>query len=335
MSDRVRLEYSAGKRKMTITIRLMAPRDADAVRRVEAAAFGAWLNRARGRDEELPWRTRTNVLALREKDPDGCFVAERDGRVVGLIFSRTWGSVGWFGTFAVLPEYQGQGVGKQLIAASLDYLGRRPDRMIGLETMPQSSGNLGLYLKRGFQPLFLTIHMYKDLGPSTQCDVALPSWSRADDENRARWLAELREATDRIRPGLDYSKEIISTSKHRLGDTLILTDHGRAVGACTVALVGIREGPHEEQAPAYPVVLDPAHANGDAFQTLLGAGEALARAHGKQKLMIPVNARHTWALEQVLLFGYRVKRALVRMVMPGTDAAPRTDKHVDLSRWAG
>jgi ribosomal protein S18 acetylase RimI-like enzyme len=313
----------------------MMPRDADAVRRVEAAAFGAWLNRARGRDEELPWRTRTNVLALREKDPDGCFVAEQDGRVVGIIFSRTWGSVGWFGTFAVLPEYQGQGIGKQLVAASLDYLGRRSDRLIGLETMPQSSGNLGLYLKRRFQPRFLTIHLHKPLEPSTQRDVALPRWSRADDETRDRWLAELREVTDSIRPGLDYSKEIISTTKHRLGDTLVLTDHGRAVGACTVALVGIREGPDEEKAPTYPVVLDPAHANEEAFHTLLGAGEALARARGKQKIMIPVNARHTWALEQVLLSGYRVKRALVRMVLRGTDAGPRVDNHVDLSRWAG
>jgi ribosomal protein S18 acetylase RimI-like enzyme len=313
----------------------MTPEDADAVRRVEAAAFGAWLKRARGRDEELPWRTRTNVLALREKDPDGCFVAEHDGRVVGLIFSRTWGSVGWFGTFAVLPEYQGQGIGKQLITASLDYLGRRPDRMIGLETMPQSSGNLGLYMRRGFQPRFLTIHLHKPLEPSIDDGVALPRWSRADDETRDRWLAELREVTGSIQPGLDYSKEIISTTKHRLGDTLVLTDHGRAVGACTVVLVGIREGPEEEKVPAYPVILDPAHANEDAFRTLLGAGEALARAQGKQKLMVPVNARHTWALEQVLRSGYRVERAMVRMVLTGTDAGPCTDNHVDLSRWAG
>jgi hypothetical protein len=99
--------------------------------------------------------------------------------------------------------------------------------------------------------------------------------------------------------------------------------------------VGIREGPEEEKVPAYPVILDPAHANEDAFRTLLGAGEALARAQGKQKLMVPVNARHTWALEQVLRSGYRVERAMVRMVLTGTDAGPCTDNHVDLSRWAG
>lgn len=313
----------------------MTPGDADAVRRVEAAAFGAWLKEARSRDEDLPPRTRTNVLALREKDPDGCFVAEHDGRVVGLIFSRTWGSVGWFGTFAVQPELQGRGIGKQLISASLDYLRRRPGRMIGLETMPGSPGNLGLYLKRGFHPRFLTIHLRKPLGPSMDDDVVLPRWSRADDETRDRWLAELREATDRIRPDLDYSKEIISTSKHRLGDTLFLIEDSRAVGACTVMLVGIREGPEEEKAPACPLILHPAHTNEEAFRSLLRAAGALAHAAGKQEIMIPVNARHTWALGQVLRSGYRVNRALVRMVLPGTDTGVRTDNLVDLSRWAG
>jgi GNAT superfamily N-acetyltransferase len=335
MSGRIRSEYNAGKRSVTTIIRLMTPGDADGVRRVEAAAFGAWLKRARGRDDPLPWRTRTNVLALREKDPDGCFVAEHDGRVVGLIFSCTWGSVGWFGTFAVLPEFQGWGIGKELIGASLDYLRRRPGRMIGLETMPGSADNLGLYLKRGFQPRFLTIYVHRPLDPVVDDDVTLPRWSRADDRTRDRWLAELREVTDRIRPGLDYSKEIISTARHRLGETLFLIQGGRAVGACTVTLVGIREGPDEEKAPACPLVLHPAYTNEGAFHTLLVAAEALARAAGKQEIMIPVNARHTWALERVLRSGFRVERALVRMVLMGTDTGPCNDNHVDLSRWAG
>ena len=84
----------------------MEENDAEDVRRVEAAAFGAWLNEARGRESELAPRTRTNVLVLREMDPQGCFVAEDEGDVVGFIFSRTWGSVGWFGTFGVMPEHQ-------------------------------------------------------------------------------------------------------------------------------------------------------------------------------------------------------------------------------------
>lgn len=133
---------------MTI-IRGMRRVDLDAVRSVEAAAFGAWRERLTGKKEKLPQRTYVNVRALLEKDPEGCFVAEEDGRVVGLIFSRTWGSVGWFGTFSVLPDYQGRGIGQRLLAASMRYLRQSSASMIGLETMPDSPSNLGLYLKHG------------------------------------------------------------------------------------------------------------------------------------------------------------------------------------------
>lgn len=77
----------------------------NAVRQVDVLAFGAWWRGLTGGKSELPERTRTNVLACRERDPEGCFVVEEDGRVVGIIFYRTWGGVGWFGTFAVLPTW--------------------------------------------------------------------------------------------------------------------------------------------------------------------------------------------------------------------------------------
>ena len=98
-------------------IRLMREEDVDVIRRVDSLAFNAWWKQLNGPSAELPQRKRKNVAALLRKEPEGCFVAEEDGREVGFIFSRTWGSVGWFGTFAVMPEYQEQGIGKQLIAA--------------------------------------------------------------------------------------------------------------------------------------------------------------------------------------------------------------------------
>lgn len=316
-------------------IRLMREEDTDAVRQVDALAFGAWWRQLRGEPAELPRRTRTNVLALREKDPEGCFVAEEEGRVVGLIFSRTWGGVGWFGTFAVLPEYQGRGIGKRLIGASLDYLCQDPSRVIGLETMPESPYNLGLYLRRGFQVRLPTLLLGKTLESSAGDDVDLPRWSSADAGTRERWLDDLREATGRIHPALDYTKEIASTARHGLGETLVLTDGGRAVGLSTVWLVSSREGWGEELAGVQILALRPAHTNEETFRVLLDATEALARAHGKQKLTLPVNGRHAWALERLLRWGYRVERAMVRLVLNRTDAGPSVDNCVNLSRWAG
>jgi len=321
---------------MTI-VREMREQDADAVRAVEASAFGAWWKQLKGESAELPRRTQTIVRANREKDPGGCFVTEEEGRVVGFIFSRTWGSVGWFGTFSVLPEYQGRGIGKRLIAASVDYMRRapQPGRVIGLETMPDSPYNLGLYLRMGFQARFLTFLLGKTLERPVVSGVDLPRWSAANAETQERWLADLRNATGQIQPGLDYSKEIISTARHNLGQTLVMTEGATAIGSSTVWLESVREGTDDESATVQVLTLHPAQTNSGAFQALIEASEAVARGRGKHKLALPVNACHTWTLEQLLRWGYQIERALVRMVLQGTDEGPSVNGHVNCSRWAG
>ncbi len=321
---------------MTI-IREMHEQDADAVRTVEAIGFGAWWKQSKGESAELPKRTRTMVRANREKDPGGCFVAEEDGRVVGFIFSRTWGGVGWFGTFSVLPEYQGHGIGKELIAASVDYLrcAPQPNRVIGLETMPDSPYNLGLYLRLGFQARFLTFLLSKTLERSATDEVTLPRWSAVDDGTQKRWQADLRQATGQIQPGLDYSKEILSTARHNQGETLVLTDSATAIGSSIVWLESVREGADDASATVQVLTVHPAHTNFETFHALIRASEALACGAGKQRLAVPVNASHTWTLDQLLRWGYRIERALVRMVLQGTDEGPSLNGHVNWSRWAG
>jgi ribosomal protein S18 acetylase RimI-like enzyme len=313
----------------------MGEADVDEVRLVDATGFGTWYREVTGESGELPLRTRANLLACLQKDPEGCFVAEEDGRVVGFILSRTWGGVGWFGTFAVLPEYQGRGIGKRLIAASLDYLRRDPDRVIGLETMPASPYNLGLYLRQGFQARFPTLLVSKRLDDAAATEVGLASWSSAGVEVRERWLADLKEATGQIRPRLDYSKEIAGTARHSQGETLVLTDGSWAIGMSIVWLAPSREEGSGELASVQVVALHPAYSGERAFRALLDATESLARTHGKREVVMPVNARYAWALEKVLEWGYRVVGARVRMVFRETDGSPATTGFVNLSRWAG
>ena len=88
-----------------IKIRQMVEEDINAVRQVEVQGFGPWLKRYVEDPTQLPQRTRDNIRSLMSKDPEGAFVAEIENQVAGFIFSRTWGGVGWFGTFAVSPEH--------------------------------------------------------------------------------------------------------------------------------------------------------------------------------------------------------------------------------------
>ena len=61
------------------------------------------------------------VAHLQRTDPGGCWVAQHDGRIVGsalgLIREGLWG----FSLFALLPEYQGLGIGTRLYAPALQY----------------------------------------------------------------------------------------------------------------------------------------------------------------------------------------------------------------------
>jgi ribosomal protein S18 acetylase RimI-like enzyme len=321
---------------VNITIRNMQEGDVDAVRQIEAAAFGAWWRGLMGPDAQvLGQRTRVNVLSRLARDPNGCFVAEEDSSVVGFIFSCTWGGVGWFGTFSVLPAHQGRGIGRQLIEASLGYLRQQPIRVIGLETMPESPYNLGLYMKMGFRPRLLTPILSKSLVDVEQRELTMPCWSAANDNTRARWLADLQEATGQIAPGFDYTREVVLTEQYDLGETLIMLDGERAVGMSNVLLTSAREEGAEEYAIVQALALPPAYTNEMAFRALLNATQVLARTRGKQSLIVPVNSRHAWALARLLEWGCRVDRAMVRMTLAGMAQEPDEDDCVNLSRWAG
>jgi ribosomal protein S18 acetylase RimI-like enzyme len=307
--------------------------DADAACEVHFSAFLNWRQQ-RGIDQSAT--VRRTILSMRlnrEKDPNGCFVAEEAGQVIGCICSRTWGSVGWFGTFAVHPEYQGCGIGKALIDASLDYLRQDPKRTLGLETMPGSPRNLGLYLGLGFQARFPTLLLGKTLQRTSGSQ--LPQWSQVDPETRGRYLAEIGEATAKIQAGLDYAKEVTFASAYGLGETLVLERGERAIGFSHVGLTSPREEPTHERAHIEQLALDPDYTDHETFAQLLRASEGLAQTHGRRVLSTFANARHTWALEQLLKSGYRVWSTMLRMLHREAAADPITDDCVNLSRWAG
>ncbi|HEY0643066.1 MAG TPA: GNAT family N-acetyltransferase [Nocardioides sp.] len=77
----------------------------DPVRR-PPARNGAWIDRTRA--------------ALRT-DAGGCWTAEVDGEVVGGAVSRVRELMWILGSFAVLPQHQGQGIGTQLMAAAMHH----------------------------------------------------------------------------------------------------------------------------------------------------------------------------------------------------------------------
>lgn len=126
-------------------IRPEADRDAAAIREVNVAAF---------RDHPHSQQTEHLIVeALRDASAlKVSLVAEADGKVIGHVAFSAAGigdsSEGWhlLGPLAVLPEWQGQGVGSALVAAGLEEM-----RTLGASGVALV-GDAGYYARFGFAP---------------------------------------------------------------------------------------------------------------------------------------------------------------------------------------
>ena len=80
--------------------------------------------------------------------PEGCFVAEREGRVVGTSTTIVYeGRFAWIGMVLVEQQFRGQGIGTALLERAIQYLDSRNIPCMKLDATPQ--GRV-LYEKLGF-----------------------------------------------------------------------------------------------------------------------------------------------------------------------------------------
>jgi mycothiol synthase len=88
-------------------------------------------------------------------DPDGFFVAERDGEIVGYHWTKVHRTgrrpeCGEVYVIGVDPSAQGSGIGKALLAAGLDHLRRRGMADVILYVEAANQGAVRLYERYGF-----------------------------------------------------------------------------------------------------------------------------------------------------------------------------------------
>lgn len=140
----------------------MRPGDLPACEAVTRVAYFAvdQLTSQRGWPDPQP-RSEPAAEAWLEKsrhklatDPDGCWVADADGAVVGLATSLRRELMWILCSFAVAPGAQGQGVGTQLLGAAMHY---GEGCLRGMLVASQDQAALRRYRLAGFdlQPLML------------------------------------------------------------------------------------------------------------------------------------------------------------------------------------
>ena len=111
------------------------------------------------------WRKSRHLDDDAARAPDGIFVAELEGRIVGYI--STWldreASIGHIPNLVLMAECRGQGFGRKLIEYALDHFRRCGLTHAKIETLAQNGVGQHLYQSLGFREVARQIHFVADL----------------------------------------------------------------------------------------------------------------------------------------------------------------------------
>jgi GNAT superfamily N-acetyltransferase len=98
--------------------------------------------------EQAGWnQTEADWARCLSMQPDGCFLAEKDGSPVGTVVTCVFGSVAWIAMMLVDVAYRRQGIGEALMRHALAFLEERGIRTVRLDATPLGQP---LYAKLGF-----------------------------------------------------------------------------------------------------------------------------------------------------------------------------------------
>ena len=156
---------------MTTVYRPMTPADIDATTYIRKAALEG-LARSQGH-EPGPWTPRRypHFEHLLRTDPDGAWVAESDGTVVGYAMGFTRGPVWFLAQLFVQPEVHAQTAGQELLRRAMDAGRARAARVFAVvsSTSPVAQA---LYMRSG---MFGIAICYRMRGPVTALTALAPA----------------------------------------------------------------------------------------------------------------------------------------------------------------
>jgi GNAT superfamily N-acetyltransferase len=140
---------------MTISIRTMTTRD---------LPLGMMLK------DQAGWnQTRADWLRFLAMEPEGCFVAEWDGRPAGTTVTAVLGNVGWIAMVLVEKSVRGRGIGSRLVQHAVAHLERR---QVGTVRLDATDLGRPVYEKLGFVSEY-EVARWEGIAPRAACDAAV------------------------------------------------------------------------------------------------------------------------------------------------------------------
>jgi len=148
-------------------IRSYEPRDLDRIKEItiicfEDVSIDHNMEKAFGQFAETDWKARkaSHMDDDAAANPEGIFVYEEEGIVIGYITTRIFRDalIGQIPNISVLPGYQGRGIGKALMKTAFDYFEEQGMKVAKIETLDQNDVGQSFYPNAGFKEVARQIH---------------------------------------------------------------------------------------------------------------------------------------------------------------------------------
>jgi GNAT superfamily N-acetyltransferase len=249
---------------------------------------------------------------------------DRD-EIIAFNIAHRSGCEGWMGPLAVRPEWQGSGLGKEVVRAGIAWLETQGARVIGLETMPRTMDNIGFYSGLGFLPGRLTLTLTMDAVAGEGTPTLL---SRVSARTRDDLVGACRQLTHERIAGYDYSREIRLTGELGLGDTLVLERSGRLAGFALFHSASLVEGRARDELRVLKLVIG----REEDLEPMAERLASVARSAGIKRVAVRVQGEYLSIYERLISMGARVRWTDLRMTLKGF-AEPRASSGVILSNW--
>jgi len=249
--------------------------------------------------------------------------AREGGRLIGVNAVTRWGSFGFFGPLAVLPEYWNKGVAQRLLAATMKVFEGWGVRHTGLFTFSSSAKHVGLYQKFGYWPGYLTAIMtFAPVGVEGKDGEGFGVLSGLRKKEREKAIEDCAKLTGGIEKGLDLTGEMRSVLAQGVGD-VVLTYRRRGLDGFAVCMNGV--GSEGGEKVCY--VKFGAARSGEGFDRLLEGCEGFAASRGTS-LEVGVNLAREDAARRMRARGYKVSTLGVAMQRPHAEGFNRGDVYV-------
>ena len=153
--------------KTDVTIRTCRAGDLDALQRITVASFDGvsldqMIETKLGAWNDQDWRVRKVAQIVDDcgANPEGVFVAELAGEVVGYITTRVDAITqkGRIPNLAVSEKARGAGLGRRLVEHAIDYLRFKGMKIAQIETMATNPVGQHLYPSCGFEEIARQVH---------------------------------------------------------------------------------------------------------------------------------------------------------------------------------